>query len=225
MMQKIVRMANDTCPMNYTIHHPAETAELPLLVYLHGAGERGMKVEHLDRQAIPTLLSQGKEYPAVVLCPQCPGQLVWDNVVVELKQLIDAVAAEFAIKPDRIVLTGSSMGGFGTWVMGLTYRNYFAAIAPLAGGGMSWRTANLRTTPVWALHGEKDTTVPPVYSQLMVDGVNKNGGNARLTLVEGMGHNDGINYAYEHMGVIEWLLAQRRTDFSYVPEVMEHKFG
>lgn len=224
MMKKIVRLADHRCPMNYTIHHPAQTAGLPLMVYLHGAGERGTKVDHLDSQAIPMLLAKGKEYPAVILCPQCPAQLVWDNVVTDLKALIDQIVEEFAIEKDRIVLTGSSMGGFGTWTMGLTYRNFFAAIAPLAGGGMSWRTSNLRTTPVWALHGAEDTTVPPLYSRLMVDGVNKNGGRAELTLIEGKGHNDGINYIYEHTGLIDWLLAQRRTDFSYVPEFLEHKF-
>lgn len=224
MMQKITRLANENCRLNYNVYLPEDTRDLPLLVYLHGAGERGTRIDHLERHAIPKLLAKGKEYPAVILCPQCPGCFVWDNVIEDVKAIIDTVVEEFGIEKDRITITGSSMGGFGTWMMGLTYRNFFAAIGPVAGGGMSWRTPNLCGTPVWALHGAEDTTVPALYSQLMVDGVNKNGGRAEFTLIEGKGHNDGINYIYEHTGLIDWLLAHRRTNFDYIPEILEHMF-
>ncbi len=204
--------------MNYAVYYPDNFADLPLLIYLHGAGERGCHFDHLYRHAIPLLLSQGHIYPAVILVPQCPVDVVWDNIVSDVKALIDAVAAEFAIRPDRICLTGSSMGGFGTWSMALTYPNFFSAIAPIAGGGMAWRAKRLVTTPVYAFHGAEDATVVPVYSQLMCDAVTAAGGNARLVPLDGMGHNDGINYAYAHTDIIDWLLQQRRTDFSSIPD-------
>lgn len=81
------------------------------------------------------------------MCPQCPSSLVWNNVVENLKIFIDEVIDEFSIMPDRISITSSSMGGFGTWEMALTYPNFFSGIAPVAGWGLSWRCKKLITTP------------------------------------------------------------------------------
>ena len=210
--------AEENGAMNYAVYYPDNYADLPLLVYLHGAGERGTAFDHVYRHGIPLLLQQGRTFPAVILVPQCPTEVVWCNIVDRLKALIDKVAAEYAIRPDRICLTGSSMGGYGTWSTALTYPNFFSAIAPIAGGGMAWRAKRLTTTPVYAFHGTEDATVVPVYSQLMCDAVTAAGGEARLVLLEGMGHTDGINYAYRETDVVDWLLQQRRTDFAFVPD-------
>ncbi len=210
--------------MNYNVFYPDNYEDLPLIVYLHGAGERGEHISHIYLHAIPKLLAEGKEYPAVILCPQCPAFSVWDNVVDRLKGIIDSVVEEFNIKKDRIAITGSSMGGFGTWMMGVTYPTFFSGIAPIAGGGMSWRASKLKTTPVYALHGKEDTVVPIEYSRLMVEGVINGGGQARLAELDGWGHNDGINYAYSETDVIDWLIKQRRTNFDYVSEICEDMF-
>ena len=222
MKKEILKFNN----INYVIYTPENTelSCLPLLIYLHGAGERGTVVEHLDRHAIPKLISQGREYNAIILCPQCPAQFVWDNIVADVKEIIDDTVKKYNVKPDRISITGSSMGGFGTWSMGLTYRNFFSAIGPIAGGGMSWRCANLIKTPIWAFHGKLDTAVPLEYSQRMVDSVLSHGGEAKLTVLEDMGHNDAINHVYEEGSIVDWLLSMRRTDFSYVPESLEDMF-
>lgn len=204
--------------MTYDVYFPDEYRGLPLLVYLHGAGERGTEISHVYRHGVPKLIHEGQEIPAVVLCPQCPTWAVWDNVVSTVKAVIDHVAAQFAILPDRICITGSSMGGFGTWMMGKTYPNFFSAIGPVAGGGMSWRCSNLRTTPVYAIHGGADSCVPPIYSELMVNSVNAAGGKGKLLLLEGKEHNDGIDDAYRNTDLIPWLLSMRRTDFSIIPE-------
>ena len=221
---KIYNYNENEFSMNYGVFYPDEYKELPLLVYLHGAGERGEVFEHLYRHAIPKLINDGREIPAIVLCPQCPRWAVWDNVVDRVKGIIDKVAEEYGVKKDRISITGSSMGGYGTWSMGLAYPNFFSAIAPVAGGGMAWRTPRLKTTPVYAFHGECDPDVLPIYSELMVNGVNKNGGSAKLVLLENLGHNDGINYAYRETDLIDWLLSQRRTNFDYVADVCEEYF-
>lgn len=223
-MNQIVFKADESCPMNYLVFCPDNRDDLPLLVYLHGAGERGQNWEHLYRHGIPKLIDEGSVYNAVVLCPQCPAESVWDNVVKELKQIIDSVAARYGISHDRICITGSSMGGFGTWMMALSYPNFFAAAAPVAGGGMSWRGGNLRTTPVRAYHGNEDSIVPIVYSQLMVDAVNTSGGNAQLISMEGLGHNDGIDEAYRNTELISWLLAQRRTSQEQIAETLSELF-
>ena len=210
--------------ISYQVYYPDNWQDLPLVVFLHGAGERGTDISHVDRWALPRLITEGLQLPAVVLCPQCPCQYVWDTLVREVKSLTDKVAEEFEIKKDRICITGASMGGFGTWSMGLTYPDYFAAIAPVAGGGMVWRTPNLKNTPVFAVHGDADTVVPLVYSQLMVDAVKENGGKAELVVLSGAGHGDGIEAAYEKTELIEWLLKQRRTDFEPVAEAFSEYF-
>ena len=137
---------NDGNGLNNIVYIPenGNASELPLLIYLHGAGERGNNLDHLSRHAIPRLIENGREYNAVVLCPQCPANAVWDNVVERLKNTIDSAVSEYGIKRDRIVLTGSSMGGFGAVMTGMTYRNCFAGIAAVSGGGMSWRSSNFR---------------------------------------------------------------------------------
>ena len=223
-MNREVHMADKNCRMNYKIYYPDNYQNLPLMIYLHGAGERGTKIDHIDRHAIPKNIKEGCEYNAVILCPQCPAHLVWNNIVEDVKKLIDQVVERFEIQKDRICITGSSMGGFGTFEMGLTYSNFFSAIAPVAGGGLSWRAANLKNTPVRAYHGDVDSTVPMVYSELMVNAVNQTGGSAELVTLKGFGHNDSIEYAYENTDLIEWLLSARRTDFSYVPETLEKWF-
>ena len=210
--------------MNYKVFYPDNYENLPLMIYLHGAGERGEDSSHLYRHGIPKLINEGMEINAVVLCPQCPRQFVWDNVVYETKKIIDLVAKEFGIKNDRICLTGSSMGGFGTWMMAKTYPEFFSGIAPVAGGGMSWRASKLKTTPVLAFHGTNDVVVPLIYSKLMVDGAVAGGAQAELVALEEFGHNDGIDYAYRSTNLIEWLLACRRTNFDHVPEFCESIF-
>ena len=218
-MKKLISLScENTFNMNYEVFFPENYEDLPLLVYLHGAGERGGVLEHVERHAVPKLILEGREFPAVVLCPQCPEWAVWDNVVRDVKAVIDHVVKEFGIKKDRICITGSSMGGYGTWMMGKTYTNFFSALGPVAGGGMAGRTSNLRTTPVLAVHGDADDVVLPIYSTLMVDGVNAAGGCARLILLPGEDHNDGIDSAYRNTELIDWLLTQRRTDFEPVPE-------
>ena len=159
--------AKDSGDMNYAVFYPDNYEDLPLVIFLHGAGERGLKYKHVFRHGIPKLLAQGKEFPAIILVPQCPEKYVWDNVVADVKKIIDSVVEEFSIKPDRISITGGSMGGYGTFMMGMTYTNFFSGIAPVAGGGMPWRVGNLRTTPIYAIHGEKDDTVYPACTELV----------------------------------------------------------
>lgn len=224
MMKIKTYLANDDSRMNYAVAVGESCADQPLLVYLHGAGERGKNFEHIYAHGVPKLIKEGMDINAVVLYPQCPGPFIWNNMVKELKVLIDAVVTEYGIPKDRILLTGSSMGGYGTWEMGMCYPEMFAAIAPVSGGGVVWRTGKLIKTPVIAYHGEKDTLVPPSQSEIMVDSTNRNGGTAELNILKDKGHNDGIDYAYRETDLIPRLLAYRKTDFSRIPEFCEELF-
>lgn len=212
--------------MGYYLSLPEDYSSekvFPMIVFLHGAGERGNGRDELHlikKEGICRYLAEGKTYPAIVLCPQCPRRLVWDNLVFELKELIDYIADSFHADRHRISLTGISMGGYGTWQMGMTYPNFFSALAPVCSGGFSWRSENLITTPVWAFHGTADPAVPWRNSQEMVEAVNAKGGSARLTLFEGVVH-ESWDCAYLQTDVISWLLEQHREDFSLPKEAYD----
>lgn len=224
MMNIKTNIATDGTNMNYGVAFPDNYKDLPLLVYLHGAGERGTNFEHIYRLGIPKLIKEGREIDAVVLFPQCPGPFIWNNMVKELKSLIDSVAEEYGVLKDRIVLTGSSMGGYGTWETAMCYPETFAAIAPVAGGGVVWRTKKLKDVPVLAFHGETDLVVPVSQSQVMVDYTVQNGGIAELNILNGYGHNDGIDYAYRETNLIERLISYRKHSFDHVFEPCEELF-
>ncbi len=217
-------LSSDDNRMNYAVAHPDDFENLPLLIYLHGAGERGRNFEHIYRHGIPKLIKEGLEINAVVLFPQCPGEYIWNNMVKELKLIIDSVIEEYGISKDRILLTGCSMGGYGTWEMAMCYPEMFAAIAPVAGGGVVWRTSKLIKTPVLAFHGEEDSVVPLSQSEIMVNFTNNFGGMAELNILKEKGHNDGIDYAYRETDLIKRLLAYRKSDFKHIPEPCEEFF-
>jgi len=183
---------------------------LPLIVFLHGAGERGTDPELVCIHGIPKLFSANclhKSQRVVTLSPQCPDGLGWNNVVLAVKELIDSVMADYKIDHNKVSITGLSMGGFGTWEMILTYPHFFSCAARVCGGGMSWRCDNIAHLPIKAFHGSADDVVPPVCSEMMVDAVNSCGGNATLTLFEGVKHNSWVK-AYEETELVTWLVEQ-----------------
>ena len=217
-------ISNTTHKLNCMVYYPDNYKDLPLLVYLHGAGVRGEVVEHLTRHGIPRLISEGREISAVVLCPQCPRNFIWNNVTEEVKDIILETAEKYEIKKDRVVITGSSMGGYGTWETAMCYPELFAAAAPVAGGGVTFRTGKLKNMPIRAYHGTNDDAVEFINSELMVNATLRHGGKAELVALEGMGHNDAIDYAYRSTEIIDWLLEKRKTDFSRMPEPCEEWF-
>ncbi len=225
MIQQDIFIRQGSQTLNYVVYAPKDHKDsLPMIVFLHGAGERGTHIEHLSRHGLPKLIAEGREYEAIILCPQCHECFVWNNLVRDLKQVIDHVADKYRVDKARISITGGSMGGFGTWEMGLTYPSFFSAIAPICGGGLSWRASNLINTPVLAYHGALDPVVPLVYSELMVNAVNQSGGHASLCVFENLGHNDAIDMAYRNSDLVEQLLQARRDNFEPVSEALSQWF-
>lgn len=203
--------------MNYLIHVPADMKKdekLPLVVFLHGGGEKGGDPAKIMIHGLPRYASRGGlPVRAVILSPQVPekGDWNWWLLHEETFELIKKVARKYHVDKDRISMTGLSMGGFGTWVIGTLHPEYFSALAPICGGGMTFSARRLTTTPVRAFHGGKDSVVPLHESQRMVDAVNAAGGKAELIVVSSAGHNSW-EFAYEETNLIPWLAAQKRPE-------------
>ncbi len=197
--------------MGYLLYLPKDydKQELwPLLLFLHGAGERGDDLELVKKHGPPKLIAAGKDFPFIVVSPQCPKERWWEPI--ELVALLDELSSKYKVDSDRIYVTGLSMGGFGSWRLASYAPDKFAAIAPICGGGEKYWTRRFAHLPVWAFHGAKDTGVPPERSQMMVDELKKKGGNPKLTIYPESGH-DSWTETYNNPKFYEWLLVQKRN--------------
>ena len=197
--------------MGYLLYLPKDydkQASWPLMLFLHGAGERGSDLEVVKKHGPPKLIDAGKDFPFIVVSPQCPKDMWWEPI--ELVALIDDISSKYKVDPDRIYVTGLSMGGFGSWRLAAYAPERLAAIAPICGGGETYWTKQFVHLPVWAFHGAKDTGVPLERSQAMVDLLKKNGGDPKLTVYPEAGH-DSWTATYDNPEFYEWLLKQKRT--------------
>ncbi len=185
---------------------------LPVIVFLHGSGERGTDPERVKVHGIPMLFTKDPNYHglrAITLSPQCPDTMVWPHLTFPLMQWIKAAVAELNGDRSRISITGLSMGGFGTWEMITTFPDYFSCAAPVCGGGLSWRTAGLREKPIRVYHGLDDAAVPFTYARIMVDSARAFGAtNIDFIAYDKVGHGSWFK-AYGDTDLIEWLIAQK----------------
>lgn len=194
----------------FVAYTPENTEKkLPLILQLHGAGERGSGQDDLklvDVHGFSKLLDE-KDYPCIVVMPQCPADSFWAARVESILMLIDQLKEHFCIDEDQIYLTGLSMGGFGTWYTAMAKPEIFAAIAPVCGGGMPWN-ATVLNMPVWAFHGAEDSVVSPNHSDEMVARLKEAGKDVTYTRMDGVGHNVWI-YAYTD-DLMQWLLSKHK---------------
>ena len=196
--------------LRYILHVPAGDPGpkgWPLMLFLHGAGERGDDLNQITIYGPPKIAKKDKDFPFILVAPQCPADRWWSAD--ELLGLLDEVTGRCAVDRDRVYVTGMSMGGFGTWALAAKAPRRFAAIAPICGGGDPATASRLKHVPVWAFHGAKDQTVPPRQSQQMVDAVRKAGGKARLTVYPEAGH-DSWTKTYANPRLYAWLLRHHR---------------
>lgn len=178
----------------------------PLILFLHGAGERGKKLDLVKKHGPPKIVEQQPDFPFIVISPQCAAKEWWSNDV--LTALLDEVLADYRVDPRRVYLTGLSMGGYGAWSLAMACPERFAAVAPICGGGNRLLAHKLKGLPVWAFHGAKDDVVPVRESEKMVDAVREAGGDARLTVYPDAGH-DSWTATYTNPKLYEWFLAHK----------------
>lgn len=181
--------------------------KFPLLLFLHGSGERGTNIELVKKNGTPGFVETLEDFPFILITPQCPEEEIWDNE--RLMAVLNEVIEKYPVDTTRIYCTGLSMGGYGTFALAASYPWRFAAIAPVCGGGFPLTAQKLKNIPVWAFHGDVDPVIPPSESQKMVEAINFFGGNAKLTLYPGIGHN-AWDLAYSDSTLYRWFLQHKK---------------
>jgi predicted peptidase len=188
-----------------------EQKRWPMILFLHGAGERGRDLQQVKKHGPPKIVEKQKDFPFIVVSPQCPEDDWWTEKLEVLINLLDDIAARYDVDTERIYLTGLSMGGHGTWALASRYPTRFAAVAPICGGGKRYMARRLKDLPVWAFHGAKDKVVPLRESEEMVEAIKARGGNAKLTVYPDTGH-DSWTESYDNQELYDWLLKHRRSN-------------
>ncbi|MBQ7603624.1 MAG: dienelactone hydrolase family protein [Clostridia bacterium] len=187
--------------------------KLPMIVFLHGAGERGDDFELLCSNPMAKLFAADPCWHGlrvITFNPQCALDQYWTMLTSELHEAILQAAEKYNADPDRISITGLSMGGYGTWDQVINYPEMFSAAAPVCGGGVPWLVPGDLKTPIRAFHGENDDVVDPSESRKMVNAVNERGGHASLTTFMPCDHASW-GPAYETTDVVEWLANSKKT--------------
>jgi predicted peptidase len=185
----------------------------PLILFLHGAGERGTNIWLVAKHGPPKVDTAAANFPFIVVSPQCPEGRIWSNDL--LLALLDGIEKKYPVDLHRVYLTGLSLGGFGTWSLGLSHPERFAAIAPICGGGdlitpLLADKSTLTTLPVWAFHGGKDPVVPPEESERMVNYLKKLGvQEVKLTIYPEAQH-DCWTETYANPELFDWFLRHSR---------------
>lgn len=197
--------------LRYLVWVPAPAgrpaAGWPLMIFLHGSGECGRELARVAVNGPPKYAAAGRDFPFVLVAPQIDENAVWHSDATEA--LRAELVARLPVDADRVVLTGLSLGGHGTWDYAVRHAGRLAAIAPVCGAGDPRRAARLAQLPVWAFHGARDDVVPLAGDAAMVQAVRAAGGQVKFTVYPEIGHN-AWDPAYADPALYEWLLAQRR---------------
>ena len=207
--------------LSYLIYLPKDYSATngqrwPLMLFLHGAGERGTDLQRAGIHGPLKLVREGREFPLIIIAPQCPEKELWQSE--PLMQLLDRVTDKYAVDTKRIYLTGLSMGGYGAWSLGLRHPEKFAALVPICGGanaidailGPGDKGAAFQSLPIWAFHGAKDDVVPLDESERIVNELKKRGvRDIKLTVYPEAKH-DSWSETYQNPELHEWLARQSR---------------
>lgn len=224
--------STDGLAMPYRMATPAAGAGnelLPLMMFLHGAGERGSDNEAQIRIAVGDIVKHTRDARCrcVVVAPQCPAEDKWAAVewgdeshrmapeptraLRTALELLEHLRGTLPIDCGRLYLAGISMGGYGVWDAVCRYPERFAAAVPVCGGGDEHEAPRLTALPVWAFHGALDRTVKPLRSRNMVAAIRAAGGDPRYTEYPHKDHDSWVP-AFTEPALYEWLFAQTRTD-------------
>ena len=205
---------SETVPLNYMLYLPEDydphrKEGYPTILFLHGAGERGDNVEVLTKWGPPKIAKE-KGMPFILISPQCPKGHWWTSMMYPLKRLLDYSIETYNIDTTRVYLTGLSMGGYGTFAFSLLHPEYFAAVAPMCGGGTPSMVNFINDyPPAWVFHGDADKIVPVESSEIMVDALKDAGFDVKYTVYKG-GDHFMFQEAYNEAGLFDWFLEHKK---------------
>jgi predicted peptidase len=197
--------------VNYLLYLPPgyeeRGATFPLILYLHGRSLRGDDIELIKKYGLPRRLERETAFPFIVVSPQLRLPDRWTDLAT-LVALVDDIEKRYPVDRSRVYLTGFSMGAGGAWNLADAHPERFAAVAPLAGTYQPGSRKGLARIPVWAFHGSDDTSTPVGDSERMVNEIRAAGGDAKLTILTGRGHD--IADVYDGQELYDWFLAHHR---------------
>jgi len=210
--QRFAAVTRKRVACRYLLHLPQGYAgsrkRWPLLLFLHGAGERGDDLELVKKHGPLKFAGQYPDFPMIIAAPQCPAEQWWDTDV--LSALLDHLVKRYRVDRQRVYVTGLSMGGYGTWALALAQPRRFAAIVPICGGGNRLLAARIAHLPAWVFHGAKDNIVPLEQSQNMVQALCAAGGEPKFTVYPDAEH-DSWTETYNQAELYDWLLQHKCT--------------
>ena len=227
--QKYTNGKGDT--LNYRLLSPDSDTlrKYPLVIFLHGSGERGNNNESQLKWGVMNFASDRNmiKYPAIVIAPQCPEKMGWANFSIKknsrekllqpeptkpmelLIALIQQIIKKMPVDSNRIYITGLSMGGHGTYDAIERYPDLFAAAIPVCGAGDITRAPSIAHIPIWIFTGAEDAAVNPLYSLDMIEALTKAGAHPGFTQYPEVGHFSWLG-AYSDTLMMEWLFRQHK---------------
>ena len=205
----------------YCVYVPVDYSQersYPLILFLHGSGERGDDGFKQIEVGLPRLIRTKRLRPrALIVMPQCRRGKSWSGEMAQLAlRCVEKTAAEYRIDPERLYLTGLSLGGAGTWLLGSALSERFAALVPVCGFGDPGKAEKLAKIPTWVFHGADDDRVPVEKSREMVKAIRDAGGDIRYTEYPGVTHNCW-DRAYSDPELFRWLFKQRTKQDQAAP--------
>lgn len=195
-------------PTNY-----AEAKSLPTILFLHGSGERGVDgIVPAQVGLGPAILARKTDFPAIVIFAQAQETWAADSKDAEAAlATLDEVAAKFKVDPNRIILTGLSMGGRGSWEIGAANKGRFSAVVPVCSPARIESANNLKGYPIWAFVGDRDRVETVRSMRAMTEKLHEEGAKVQYTEYRGVGHNSW-DRAYNHRPLIDWMIVQQRAN-------------
>ena len=213
--QSFKKSSQGEVDLNYLLYFPDEyessRKNYPLVLFLHGAGERGDDLEKIKIHGIPKRITEGEVFPFICIAPQCPEEGYWDRpeYVSSLIALVNEVEVQHRVDSNRIYGTGLSMGGLGTLAMAIKEPNLFSAVIPICGGADMENIHRLDNLPIWLFHGDRDDVIPLDNSILIYQALRSRNQHILLT-VYGDVYHDSWSQTYEDEAIYEWLLKYKK---------------